>query len=165
MARAGGALAVLLAGPVLVLVLAQVSSCCGGSPTHGCKFVETHDAASDVVVSDAAVNCPFAPCAAAERCCRDPNDPTNPVHCVPAGGMCMGTTGGCGSDQDCLLGSGMHCCANVATLSAQCQTGCSGHTDTDQTIRICASSAECPADLPTCTALIVGDQMFYGCEP
>lgn len=85
------------------------------------------------------------------------------MYCVPAGGTCAGTTGSCGSDQDCPLGAGMHCCANTVTLSAQCQTGCSGHADVDQTIRICASSAECPADLPTCMALGVGDQMFYGC--
>jgi hypothetical protein len=152
----------MLAGVALV-ASAQMSGCCGGSPTHGCKFVESHDAAADIVVGDGPVNCPFAPCAAMQLCCRDPNQPQNPVYCVAAGGTCNGTTGACGSDQDCLFGSGMHCCASVDTLSAQCQTGCSGHTDVDQTLRLCASNAECPADLPTCSSLGIGGQMLYAC--
>ena len=163
-ALAGGGLAILLAGVVLA-ASAQMSGCCGGSPTHGCKFVNSPDAAADVTVSDAPIRCPFSPCSATSLCCRNPNQPQNPVYCVAAGGSCPGTTGGCGSDQDCSFNSGMHCCASSDTLSAQCQTGCSGHTEVDGTIRLCASNAECPADLPTCSSLSVvdGGQMFYGC--
>ena len=164
LALAGGGLAVLLAGVTLV-ASAQMSGCCGSSPTHGCKFVQNPDASADVRVADGPIRCPFSPCSGTSMCCRNFNQPQNPVYCVAAGGACPGTTGGCGSDSDCDLGSSMHCCANAATLAAQCQTPCSGHTDVDGTIRLCASNAECPADLPTCSSLSVADggQMFYGC--
>jgi hypothetical protein len=152
----GAALAVAIAS-------SQLSGCCGGSPTHGCKFVETADAAKDQTVSDAALNCPSAPCASGQICCIESDSPTNPVRCIAAGEMCSGLTGDCRGDQDCPFGDNLHCCGNVDSLSARCQSECSGNFDDDGTVRVCLNSAECPAGRPLCGGLMVGNRSFYGC--
>jgi hypothetical protein len=162
LAVAGGGLALFAA--VVMVAVAQVSGCCGGSPTHGCQFIESHDAAADVVASDARQICPSAPCTAGQRCCVERTNLANPIHCIAIDGVCMGTTGGCGSDQDCQFGSGMHCCGDVTTLSTRCQTGCSGQVDVDHTLRICASNDECPANLPSCVDLHIDGQTIYACQ-
>jgi hypothetical protein len=162
LAAAGGGLAVFAAA--IMVVVAQVSSCCGGSPTHGCQFIQSHDASMDVVASDAPVICPSAPCGAGQTCCVERSNPANPIHCVSIGGPCTGTTGNCGSDEDCPVGSGMHCCGDVTTLSTRCQTGCTGHVEVDQTVRICAGDSECPADLPKCVDLHIEGQTIYACQ-
>jgi hypothetical protein len=161
LALLGGAVLVALAAVVLV-GSTQIGGCCGGSPTHGCKFVETPDAAMDAMVSDAAINCPSAPCPSGESCCIE-NNPANPVHCIAVGGTCMGPTGSCRGDQDCPVGANAHCCGNVDDLTTQCQTPCSGQIDTDHSIRICLSNAECPPDLPVCAGFMVDGRMFFGC--
>ena len=145
------------------MVSSQLPGCCGGSPNHSCNFVETTDAGQDQAASDAALNCPLAPCATGQSCCIDTDSPSNPVHCIAVGAACNGLTGSCRGDQDCPFGEGLHCCGNVDTLSTQCQSECSGKFETDGTVRVCASSAECPADRPSCGALMVGDHTFYGC--
>lgn len=145
------------------LLSSQLPGCCGGSPTHGCKFVETADAARDQTVSDAALNCPFAPCASGQICCIESDSPTNPVRCIAVGDSCNGLTGDCRGDQSCPVGAGLHCCGSVDGLSTRCQSECSGHFETDGTVRVCLSSDECPADRPICGALMVGDRSFYGC--
>jgi hypothetical protein len=162
LAVAGGGLALFAA--VTMIFVAQVSSCCGGSPTHGCQFIQNHDAGMDVIASDAPVLCPFAPCPAGQGCCREPSNGANPVHCVALGGACMGAMGSCGSDQDCPFGSGMHCCGDLDTLSTRCQTGCSGNVEADHTLRICASNDECPANLPTCVDLHIDGRTIYACQ-
>ena len=147
----------------LAIATAQLPGCCGGSPTHGCKFVEAADAAMDRSASDAALNCPFAPCLSGQTCCIETDSPANPVRCIAAGETCSGLTGDCRGDQDCPFGEGLHCCGSVDSLSSQCRAQCSGDFATDGTVRVCVSSAECPADLPSCASLTVGQRSFYGC--
>jgi hypothetical protein len=153
---------IALAGAVIV---AQMSGCCGGAPTHGCKFIEVSDAAMDAG-ADAMLTCGLNEvCIPGQTTCCLEAMSQPPLRCIPLTAVCKGQSASCGSDQDCPAGSGLHCCATVATQKIQCQSQCSGDFRDGGTIRVCRSNSECPAELPLCGTITVGGQTIYACLP
>jgi hypothetical protein len=160
-----GVAAVLGAVLAAVLIMSQMSGCCGTAPTHGCAFVETVDASAKDSSGDATIGCPFAPCVpGVTTCCVQPQSEP-PVSCIPVTQVCPGFSGNCGSDTDCPAGAGQHCCGTTATMQIQCQSDCSGNFDIDGTIRICRTNDECPPDRPTCGSIGLGGHTIYACVP
>lgn len=158
----GGGLAGLL---VLVgaVIMAQMSGCCGGAPTHGCKFIETKDASVDSS-TDAMLPCGFDICLPGQtRCCFEAMSQP-PFRCIPVvGGVCKGTFQNCAGDENC--GGGTHCCGTLSPMGISCQAECAGDFEHGgNTVRICRSSAECPSDIPLCGTLFVGDLALYACQ-
>lgn len=167
----GGRLA-LVGGFVLTVaaftgagIVTQMSGCCGAAPTHGCKFVETTDAAVDSS-SDAMLPCGFQICEpGVTTCCLEPQTQP-PIRCIPLNQVCMGPTNvSCSGDQDCPVGASLHCCGIVETMVIRCQATCSGDYMTDGTLRVCRLDAECPPDRPRCGAVMISGLTVFVCLP
>jgi hypothetical protein len=159
MALIGGAVATSLATGGVV-ILAQMSGCCGSAPTHGCKFVESQDAAMDSS-ADMAMVCPLT-CDPGSFCCLD-GTMEPPLYCVGPGQVCRGVSAFCTGDGDCI-DKGQHCCGTVDTMMVRCQAECSGHYRDDQTARICESDQECPPDLPKCVSHTLNGVTLFFCD-
>jgi hypothetical protein len=131
-------------------IVAQMSGCCGGAPTHGCKFIDPpKDAAMDVS-SDAALPCGLQICQpGVTNCCVEPGS-ADPIRCIPVGQLCKGPSGNCAGNADCPVGSGQVCCGTIQTMSVQCQDPATCPGDLTSTARICRSAMDCPPNLPYC---------------
>src|SRR5664279_3792212 len=98
----GGLVAVLsFAGAAIVT---QMSGCCGGAPTHGCKFVETHDASMDMS-SDMMLPCGTQICEPGVTTCCLEAESEPPLRCVALNEVCMGQSANCSGDKDCPTGA------------------------------------------------------------
>jgi hypothetical protein len=143
-------------------IAAFVSGCCGGAPTHGCMFTESSKDAGSDSSTDAGESCGLETCVPGQTyCCLD-TDPIS-LMCIPIGQVCKGMSAMCAGDQDCTPGAGLHCCGQLDTGMIQCQADCSGDI-TDNTVRICRTSAECPATHPYCGQITVSQIPVYACQ-
>jgi hypothetical protein len=143
-------------------ILTQMSGCCGGAPTHGCKFLETVDAAVDSS-SDAMPPCGFEICEPGVTvCCLEPESEP-PIRCIALNQVCKGiTTATCSGDQDCPLGSGTHCCGDVTALTTDCRADCPSDPS-GGTARVCRVDAECPPERPKCTYVMIAQHPLFIC--
>jgi hypothetical protein len=160
----GGGLAglVIVAGAV---IMAQMSGCCGGAPTHGCKFIEVSDAAMDSAM-DAMLPCGFEICVPGQTTCCLEARSEPPLKCIPLTAVCQGQSANCSGDQDCPVGSGQHCCGTIATMTIRCQADCPpDFSHGGGTARVCRTNQECPSDFPTCGAITISSQTLYVCLP
>jgi len=165
----GGRLA--LVGGFILTVLAftaagivtQMSGCCGGAPTHGCKFVETVDAHMDNNASDAMPPCGLNICdPGVTICCFEPESEP-PIHCIGLTQICKGTTSAtCSGDQDCPFGSQTHCCGDITTMRIDCRADCPSDPS-GGTARICRVDAECPPERPKCTYVTIMGRPLFIC--
>jgi len=169
--RGRGGRAALLGGSILVVlafasaaVVTQMSGCCGGAPTHGCKFIETADAMLDSSSPDMMLPCGTQICEPGVTTCCLEAESEPPIRCIPLNQVCNGPSASCAGDQDCPFGAGQHCCGNLETFMVRCQAVCSGHYATDNTLRVCRVSTECPPDLPVCGLISVSGQSFFVCK-
>jgi hypothetical protein len=48
-------------------------------------------------------------------------------------------------------------------MMVQCQAQCSGDYNKDQTVRVCRSDQECPAELPKCSSVTISGLLLYIC--
>jgi len=159
----GGSLLVALAFTVAGIVT-QMSGCCGGAPTHGCKFVETVDAMMDMS-SDMMLPCGTSICEPGVTTCCLEAETEPPLRCIPLNQVCKGQSANCSGDQDCPVGASQHCCGNLETMSIQCQSVCSGNYTKDNTVRVCRVDMECPAEFPKCGAITIAGQTLFVCLP
>jgi hypothetical protein len=146
-------------------ILTQMSGCCGSAPTHGCKFVETHDAAMDSS-SDMMLPCGFDICqpGVTTSCLEPEREP--PIHCIALNEVCEGPSNvSCSGDQDCPVGAQLHCCGLIDTMAIQCQATCSGDYTNDHTLRVCRVDAECPPERPKCLSVTIQTQTLFVCRP
>jgi len=163
-ALVGGAILTVLAFSGAAIVT-QMSGCCGSAPTHGCKFIETHDASVDMS-TDMMLPCGFEICEPGVTTCCLEAQSEPPIRCIPITQVCEGSPhASCSGDQDCELGSGKHCCGTIETMSIQCQPTCSGDPSADGTLRVCRVDAECPPERPKCLLVSVGGQSLFACRP
>jgi hypothetical protein len=149
--------AMLVFGAVVgsAAIVAQMSGCCGGAPTHACKFIETPKDASMDMSSDGPVPCGLEICQpGVTTCCLEPNSEP-PIRCIAVGQVCKGPPGNCLGNSDCPAGAGLLCCGSLTTMSVQCQASCSGDYAMDSTLRVCKSDQECPPNLPSCHGISV----------
>jgi len=146
-------------------IVTQMSGCCGSAPTHGCKFVETHDAAIDTS-TDMMLPCGLFICEpGVTTCCLEP-DTEPPIRCIPLNQVCRGpSNASCSGDQDCPVGMEQHCCGVVETMAIRCQAACSGDYNKDGTLRICRLDAECPPNLPRCGSITISGLPLFVCLP
>jgi hypothetical protein len=143
-------------------IVAQLSGCCGGAPTHGCKFIESAKDAHVDMASDAPIPCGFEVCQpGVTTCCLEANSEP-PIRCIPVGSLCKGPSGNCAGNADCPAGSNQVCCGTLATMMVSCADSCPG--DLTSTARICRSDAECPPDIPKCTMFTLNGLAIYACS-
>jgi len=149
-----------------VATLAAMSGCCGGAPAHSCKFVEVpKDATPTDSSGDGSQSCGFDICEPGKTYCCLKRTPPVSLSCIPLASKCDGQPPpACSGDDDCVPGSGFHCCGDINTLSTQCLETCSGNP-ADGTVRICRTSTEFPPDLPNCGQITVGGQNVPACLP
>lgn len=148
-------------------IVAQMSGCCGGAPTHGCKFIETPKDAHTDMASDAPIPCGFEMCVPGQTfCCFEPDNAQQPFRCISPGSVCKGVSGNCAGNADCPSGANQVCCGSLETMSVSCVESCSG--DIPNSARICRGDAECPPNLPKCTMFSTpstgGNLVFYACS-
>ena len=150
-------------------ILTQMSGCCGGAPTHGCKFVEVPpDAAQDMSPDMSIQSCgPQESCIPGQTVCCFERQNDRPFRCIALNQICQGPSNvSCTGDQECPLGgAGQHCCGSLVTMAVQCQNVCSGDYGTDGTLRICKGDGECPPQRPHCGTLSTGGTTFFACVP
>jgi hypothetical protein len=163
LALIGGALVAMIsfAGAGIVT---QMSGCCGGAPTHGCKFVESADASMDQS-SDMMLPCGTQICEPGVTTCCLEAESQPPLRCVALNQVCKGQSANCSGDQDCPAGAGLHCCGIVETMKIQCQAVCSGDFNNDGTVRVCRLDAECAPDRPHCGSVTIAGQTLFVCLP
>ncbi len=145
-------------------IVAQMSGCCGSAPTHGCKFIEAPKDASMDMSSDAPIPCGFDVCVpGVTTCCLEANSEP-PIRCIALGQVCMGPSGNCAGNADCPAGANQVCCGTLQTMSVQCQAPETCPGDFTQTVRVCRSDAECPANIPKCSSITVSGLLIYVCS-
>jgi hypothetical protein len=158
--------AMLVSGVVVgsAAIVAQMSGCCGGAPTHACKFIETPKDASMDMSSDGPMPCGMEICQpGVTTCCLEPGNVEQPIRCIALGQVCKGPPGNCLGNSDCPAGSGLLCCGSVATMSVSCQASCSGDYMNDNSLRVCKSDQECPPNFPHCGGVTISGLQFYIC--
>jgi hypothetical protein len=143
-------------------IVAQMSGCCGGAPTHGCKFIETPKDAHSDMSSDAPIPCGFQICQpGVTTCCLEANSQP-PIRCIPVGTLCKGPSGNCAGNADCPSGSNQVCCGTLETMMVSCVADCPG--DLVSTARICRDDSECPPNIPKCTMFTLNGLGIYACS-
>ena len=144
-------------------IVAQMSGCCGGAPTHGCKFIETPKDASMDSSSDAPIPCGYEICVPGQTsCCFEADNVEQPFRCIAPGAVCKGVSGNCAGNEDCPAGSNQVCCGTLETMMVSCVADCPG--DLTSTARICRSDMECPPNIPKCTMFTQVGLVFYACS-
>jgi hypothetical protein len=156
----------LVSGAVVgsAAIVAQMSGCCGGAPTHGCKFIESPKDAHVDMSSDAPIPCGQQICVPGQTsCCFEVANVQQPFRCILPGTVCMGPSGNCAGNADCPAGSNQVCCGTLQTMSVQCQDPETCPGDLTETARVCRSDMECPPNIPKCGAVTVNGLLIYVC--